>query len=491
MAWHLEMVVVVMMMVGGVMGLRHPPTLASHHGNPQQAYNYEVRYFTQALDHFNFHPTVSTFQQRYLINMDHWTGSNAPIFMYCGNEGDIVWFAENTGFMWELASTFGALILFPEHRYYGESMPFGSQEAAYMDADALAYLTAEQALADFVTLLTDLKGNISAEACPVILFGGSYGGMLAAWMRLKYPHSAIGAIASSAPILQFEDLVPTDTYYRIVSEGFKRESRECFNIIKESWGELKAVGQAEGGLQSLTDKFQMCRQLNNTADLEDWISSAYSYLAMVNYPYSADFITPLPAFPVKEVCNAINAGDNSTDILSRIFAGVSIFYNHTGSVTCFEIEDNLDGIDGWNWQACTEMVMPMSSNPNNSMFSPGTFELKQYEDGCLEQFGVKPRPTWITQEFGGHNIKEVLRNFGSNIVFSNGLLDPWSGGGVLDDISSTIVAVVTEEGAHHLDLRCSTENDPEWLIKQRQVEVAHIKRWLLQYYNQKYAHASG
>lgn len=411
--------------------------------------------------------------------------------MYCGNEGDIVWFAENTGFMWELASTFGALILFPEHRYYGESMPFGSQEAAYMDADALAYLTAEQALADFVILLTDLKGNISAEACPVILFGGSYGGMLAAWMRLKYPHSAIGAIASSAPILQFEDLVPTDTYYRIVSEGFKRESRECFNIIKESWGELKAVGQAEGGLQSLTDKFQMCRQLNSTADLEDWISSAYSYLAMVNYPYSADFITPLPAFPVKEVCNAINAGDNSTDILSRIFAGVSIFYNHTGSVTCFEIEDNLDGIDGWNWQACTEMVMPMSSNPNNSMFSPGTFELKQYEDGCLEQFGVKPRPTWITQEFGGHNIKEVLRNFGSNIVFSNGLLDPWSGGGVLDDISSTIVAVVTEEGAHHLDLRCSTENDPEWLIKQRQVEVAHIKRWLLQYYNQKYAHASG
>ena len=40
-------------------------------------------------------------------------------------------------------------------------------------------------------------------------------------MRLKYPHIAIGAVAASAPILQFEDIVPTDTFYRIVSADFK------------------------------------------------------------------------------------------------------------------------------------------------------------------------------------------------------------------------------------------------------------------------------
>jgi hypothetical protein len=40
-------------------------------------------------------------------------------------------------------------------------------------------------------------------------------------MRLKYPHVAVGALASSAPILQFEDIVPPETFYDIVSNAFK------------------------------------------------------------------------------------------------------------------------------------------------------------------------------------------------------------------------------------------------------------------------------
>lgn len=55
-------------------------------------------------------------------------------------------------------------------------MPYGSQDAAYESADSLSHLTAEQALADFAVLLTDLKQNLSAENSPVVLFGGSYGG---------------------------------------------------------------------------------------------------------------------------------------------------------------------------------------------------------------------------------------------------------------------------------------------------------------------------
>nr|DAD41593.1 TPA_asm: hypothetical protein HUJ06_015916 [Nelumbo nucifera] len=410
---------------------------------------YETRYFTQVLDHFSF-SNLPTFQQRYLINTDHWLGPNsmAPIFLYCGNEGDIEWFAVNTGFVWEIAPLFNAMVVFPEHRYYGKSMPFGSRDSAYKNAASLSYLTAEQALADFAALITDLKRNMSAEACPVVLFGGSYGGMLAAWMRIKYPHIAIGALASSAPILQFENIVPPETFYDIVSNDFRRESVSCFNTIKKSWDAIEAEGQTEEGLLRLTEEFHLCRNLRSTQDLEDWLESAYSYLAMVDYPYPSDFMMPLPGNPIKEVCRKIDSFPDGTSTLERIFAGVSVYYNYTGVVDCFDLgESNQDlGADGWDWQACTEMVMPMSSSQSTSMFTAYDFNYSSYQDECFKHFGIKPRSRWITTEFGGHNLLTDLKTFGSNIIFSNGLLDPWSGGGVLQNVSETITALVTKEG---------------------------------------------
>lgn len=78
---------------------------------------YETKYFTQTLDHFNFHPqSYQTFQQRYLINSSYWGGAKikAPIFVYTGNEGDIEWFTQNTGFMFDNAPYFQAFLVFIE-----------------------------------------------------------------------------------------------------------------------------------------------------------------------------------------------------------------------------------------------------------------------------------------------------------------------------------------------------------------------------------------
>ncbi|KAL4366791.1 hypothetical protein GQ457_05G013990 [Hibiscus cannabinus] len=460
-----------------------PPRFLGKHSHPiqpnHQQYRYETRFFSQPLDHFSF-LDLPRFPQRYLINTEHWVGPSrsGPIFLYCGNEGDIDWFAVNTGFVWDIAPRFGAMILFPEHRYYGESMPFGSREEAYRNATTLSYLTAEQALADFALLITDLKKNLSAEGCPVVLFGGSYGGMLAAWMRLKYPHIAVGALASSAPILQFEDIVPPETFYNIVSNSFKRESSSCFDTIKNSWSALTSEGHKDDGLLQLSKTFRLCRKLKSVQALADWLDSAYSYLAMVNYPYPSNFLMPLPGYPIKELCRKIDGSPDDSSILERLFNGVSVYYNYTGEVECFQLDDDPHGMDGWNWQACTEMVMPMSSDRNTSMFPAYDWDYSAFREGCRMDFQVTPRPRWITTEFGGHDIGHVLKFFGSNIIFSNGLLDPWSGGSVLKNISDTIIALVTEEGAHHIDLRSSTTEDPDWLVEQRATEIRVIQGWL-------------
>lgn len=367
-------------------------------------------------------------------------------------------------------------------------MPYGSSGEAYKNATTLSYLTAEQALADYAVLLTDLKRNLSAEACPVVLFGGSYGGMLAAWMRLKYPHISVGALASSAPLLQFEDIVPPETFYDIVSNVFRHESTSCFNTIKQSWDILLSEGQRDHGLLQLTKTFRLCRELKSIEELSNWWDSAYTSLAMANYPYPTEFLMPLPGNPIKEVCKKIDSCPDGTSVLERIFEGLSIYYNYTGAADCFNLDDDPHGEDGWNWQACTEMVMPMSSNKDTSMFPEYKYNYVDYEEECWEDFSVKPRPTWITTEFGGHDFRAALKMFGSNIIFSNGLLDPWSGGSVLEDISESIVALVTEKGAHHIDLRAATAEDPDWLVEQRATEIKLIEGWIELYKDRKVFH---
>lgn len=75
---------------------------------------YETHYFPQNLDHFTFHPkSYKIFYQKYLINRKYWH-KGAPIFVYTGNEGDIDWFAANTGFMLDIAPRFHALLVFIE-----------------------------------------------------------------------------------------------------------------------------------------------------------------------------------------------------------------------------------------------------------------------------------------------------------------------------------------------------------------------------------------
>ncbi|TYI72040.1 hypothetical protein E1A91_D07G031500v1 [Gossypium mustelinum] len=421
---------------------------------------FKTHYFPQTLDHFTFQPKSSKlFYQKYLINSDYWR-KGAPIFVYTGNEGNIEWFAANTGFMLDIAPKFKALLVFIEHRFYGKSMPFGKD--SYQSAKTLGYLNSQQALADFAVLITSLKQNLSSEASPVVVFGGSYGGMLAAWFRLKYPHIAIGALASSAPILQFDKLIPWSSFYDAVSQDFKDVSLNCYQVIKGSWAELEAMSTQKQALAELSKTFRTCKSLHSTASARDWLWTAFVYTAMVNYPTKADFMKPLPAYPVQKMCKIIDKIPSGATKLSRAFAAASLYYNYSRSENCFKIEHEVDGhgLHGWGWQ--------------ESMFPPSGFDYEEFAEQCQMKYGVSPRPHWITTEFGGERIQKVLKRFGSNIIFSNGMQDPWSRGG--------IIALVTEKGAHHVDFRSATKKDPKWLIQLRKQEVEIIQKWLNEYY---------
>ncbi len=53
-------------------------------------------------------------------------------------------------------------------------------------------------------------------------------------------------------------------------------------------------------------------------------------------------------------------------------------------------------------------------------------------------------------------------------------------GGVTRSLSESLVAIMIDGGAHHLDLRYNSEFDPESVIKTRALEVRYFKQWIKQ-----------
>ncbi|XP_050369169.1 uncharacterized protein LOC126787304 [Argentina anserina] len=443
------------------------------------SFELETFYYTQTLDHFNFrYDSFATFQQRYLINFKHWGGSNtsAPIFAYLGAEESLDRELSFHGFLPDNAKQFQALQIYIEHRYYGKSIPFGSRETAFKNARTLGYFNSAQALADCAEILIHVKKKLHAEHSPIIVVGGSYGGMLASWFRLKYPHVALGALASSAPILYFDEIVSRKNgYYSIISRDFQETSESCYQTIKKSWSEIEEIASKPNGLSVLSKKFHTCSPLGSSSELEDHLEFMYIGAAQYDAP---------PTYPVTEICGAID-GVSSKDTLAKIFAGLVAY---EGKKSCYVNDyqpgsESLETVQGWAWQICSEMVMPIGNGNNNTMLPPAPFDLKQYIAECKAEYGVPPRPHWVTTYYGGHDIRLALHRFASNIIFSNGLRDPYSGGGVLHDISDTVLAVTTTKGSHCLDLlRANHTTDPAWLVNQRKTEVRIIKGWMLKYY---------
>ncbi|KAH9768653.1 hypothetical protein KPL71_011682 [Citrus sinensis] len=75
------------------------------------------------------------------------------------------------------------------------------------------------------------------------------------------------------------------------------------------------------------------------------------------------------------------------------------------------------------------MVSPIGIGKIDTMFQADPFNVTEFMDSCNKSYGVVPRPHWITTYYGDHDIRVVLKRFGSDIIFSNGLRDPYSSAG--------------------------------------------------------------
>eukprot|EP00929_Paragymnodinium_shiwhaense_P097642 TRINITY_DN59276_c0_g2_i1.p1 TRINITY_DN59276_c0_g2~~TRINITY_DN59276_c0_g2_i1.p1 ORF type:complete len:531 (+),score=85.61 TRINITY_DN59276_c0_g2_i1:183-1775(+) len=475
----------------------------SHLGHPGLG-DVTEHWFEQDIDHFSWAATPTgeqTFQQRYFVNKTHWK-PGGPIFFYCGNEGNAEMYVNSTGLMWENAKEFSAALVFAEHRYYGESKPF---KAAMMKH--LHYLTMEQALADYAKLIHFLKSDWQSLHSHVIAFGGSYGGMLASWFRMKYPGTIHGAIAASAPILAFPGQANSfgdgRSYWQVVTRDATAAAgspANCAGTVRKAWAHLFSLGESSEGRRQLAAVFRLCdktpvRDSQDVLNLALMQLNAWDTMAMGNFPYPSNYLVfattsddptiELPAFPVRAACERVAAFEAEAEraespsaateaMLAGLREAAAVLYNASGREQCFELpsDPNFDGI--WDYQYCTELLPQetyFTRDGLQDMFWPMAQNRSAIREHCKATLGVEPRETWIAEEFDS-------TAGASNIVFSNGLYDPWSSAGVLKNVSESAPAVIIPEGAHHLDLMFSDSRDPDSLRAARKFEVDMIRKWL-------------
>jgi lysosomal Pro-X carboxypeptidase len=208
---------------------------------------------------------------------------------------------------------------------------------------------------------------------------------------------------------------------------------------------------------------------------------AFDDYAMGNYPFASTYISgssPLPPFPARAACALLAVANGGSDdaLLAATGAAVNMLYNASGAVECFDLPPKSDeGGDGeirawvfmdcvstarpreaallniscganrigiWDVQWCTEYMCqetyftrrPPANGALPAVWPAYAYNATWVDEHCaalLPTF-APPRPRWIAESYYGGGgslapmaLPEIAR--ASNIFFSNGEYDPWSG----------------------------------------------------------------
>jgi lysosomal Pro-X carboxypeptidase len=122
--------------------------------------------------------------------------------------------------------------------------------------------------------------------------------------------------------------------------------------------------QGEQGMQTLSDKFELCIPLKNKDELPlllEYVYNAISYMSMVDYPYPNSFLQPLPAWPVQVSCQFMTP--ETDDVVRALALVVGVYYNSTGDQSCASVVQPISpslGTRAWDYQG--GFLLPLSNS---------------------------------------------------------------------------------------------------------------------------------
>ena len=429
--------------------------------------------------------------------------------MIIGGEG-----ANNNGMLYPyitdvLARRFDAIVVQPEHRFYGPypPVPYDSVTSETL----LDVFTPEQAMYDMIRLVTvHLRegGNVlygcssdrtSTNYCPLITIGASYPGFLSSLFRIVHPDVVDAAYASSAPLLMYAQISDNAKYYDIVTDAADITSPGCANSVRDTLSDVERMIMESRTADEAAHKVGVCggdmlpKPLRHKRDLVDALNlmAVYGFANydMGNYPpgYDTsmyricrvfqdpelDSVSTMKAYLREQLLEQWE-DDNGCDMATVHCTDemrAAYLLETYGGRDCFDMRPELDDdvpdgyeevYDGrkyddmnmWNFQTCTNVIF-LAGQSRYSMFLESEATYRDLERDCVDMFGhdVVPRPTELNDRWHfapAHDLVNVAN--ASRILFTNGLQDMWSGGSYLETLSASLPVINFEMGAHHSDL---------------------------------------
>ena len=101
-----------------------------------------------------------------------------------------------------------------------------------------------------------------------------------------------------------------------MTSNYEMHSGNCASVIREGFRRLVNYSKDPSTpTPILSEYFHLCKPLKSYKDiplLMDYINSAYSYMAMLNYPYPTSFLKNLTSWPANSSCIPLDSVTNKS-----------------------------------------------------------------------------------------------------------------------------------------------------------------------------------
>ncbi|EUC41319.1 hypothetical protein COCMIDRAFT_8964 [Bipolaris oryzae ATCC 44560] len=337
-----------------------------------------------------------------------------------------------------------------EHRYYGTSFPVPD-----LTTKNMRFLSTEQSLAEIDYFARNVKfdgidADLTAPNTPWIVYGGSYAGAQAAFLRVVYPETFWGAISSSGVTKAIYD------YWEYFEPARIYGPPDCIKntqllidvvdgiLLRQNDTSLVQSLKNVFGLGQVTDNRDFANQLTGIYGLQStsWDPEENSP-SFFNYCQNITNEEPVAENLRPEVAKLVSAAGYPNDTaVQDITLNAIVWLNRTAvanwresdvsqdrffttiNATSIQAASSLEDYPyvSWGYQVCTEWGYIQTGNtPKDIMpLISRTLDLEYLTFFCRAQFGIETPPdVERINKYGGFDIAY------ERLAFIGGNADPW------------------------------------------------------------------